>query len=123
TEGGGSEQDGLIFEVSPNGSQWQYNVLASFDGSNGRTPEGALLLDASGNLFGTTYYGGDQKKGTVFEFNGGIQTLYSFCGDQGCPDGKHPAAGVIEDGAGNLFGTTAGGGANHDNGIIFELSV
>jgi uncharacterized repeat protein (TIGR03803 family) len=123
TEGGGGSQDGVIFELSPNGGQWQYNILANFDGSNGNAPGGPLLLDTSGNLFGTTYYGGGQeKKGTVFEFNGAVQTLYSFCPEQGCPDGKNPVAGLIEDSVGNLYGTTSGG-ANHDSGTIFELSV
>ncbi|HEX3431739.1 MAG TPA: choice-of-anchor tandem repeat GloVer-containing protein [Rhizomicrobium sp.] len=122
TEGGGSDQDGLIFELSPNGGQWQYSVLADFDGSNGGGPEGQLLLDAKGNLFGTTYVGGIKDKGTVFEFNGSLQSLYSFCPQKRCADGSYPVAGVIEDGEGNLFGTTTNG-AHKNSGTIFELSV
>jgi uncharacterized repeat protein (TIGR03803 family) len=120
--GGGSAGDGLVFELSPNGSQWKYNVLDNFTGANGRGPLGMLTLDASGDLFGVTHEGGTpKKKGTVFEYNGSIQTVYSFCAEQGCPDGTHPFAGVIEDTAGNLYGTAAQGG-HKNSGTIYELS-
>jgi uncharacterized repeat protein (TIGR03803 family) len=120
--GGGSKGDGVVFKLSPNGSQWQYSVLGNFTGANGRGPLGNLVLDADGNLFGATYGGGTpQKKGTVFEFNGAIQTLYSFCAQQKCADGKTPYAGVIEDSAGNLYGTTFSGG-QRQKGVLYELS-
>jgi uncharacterized repeat protein (TIGR03803 family) len=122
TEGGGSNQDGLIFKLSPSGSQWQYNTLANFDGADGNTPQGSLLLDSSGNLFGTTTTGGSQNEGTVFEFNGSIQTLYSFCPQRGCPDGDRPIAGVILDSVGNLYGTASNGGTHKTTGTMFELS-
>ena len=122
TAGGGSKNDGVVFELSPDGSQWQYSVLGNFTGANGRGPLGNLVLDADGNLFGATTGGGTpQKKGTVFEFNGSIQTLYSFCPEHDCPDGKNPYAGVIEDGAGNLYGTTWNGGIHH-GGTLYEVS-
>jgi len=120
TASGGSGQ-GLLFELSANGDGWQYNVLEEFNGANGSGPEGALIIDSSNNLFGTTFFGGAQKKGTVFEFNGAIQTLYSFCTGRNCPDGKEPVAGVIEDGSGNLYGVTSAG-ANKNSGTIIELS-
>jgi uncharacterized repeat protein (TIGR03803 family) len=121
TEGGDSNNDGVIFSLFPDGSQWQFNLLDEFDRRNGSAPIG-MLLDASGNLFGTTYEGGaNGKTGSVFEFNGSIQVLYSFCSQTNCPDGRHPIAGVIEDGAGNLYGTTQNGG-HHRSGTIYELS-
>jgi uncharacterized repeat protein (TIGR03803 family) len=122
TRGGGSKGDGVVFELSPNGSQWQFSVLGNFTGTNGKSPLGNLVLDADGNLFGATNRGGTpQTKGTVFAFNGSIRTLYSFCAEQKCPDGRNPYAGVIEDGAGNFYGTTYSGGI-HGAGTIYELS-
>jgi uncharacterized repeat protein (TIGR03803 family) len=126
---GGSRGKGVIFELSPSGSQWQYSVLADFGGESGSFPESDLMLDANGNLFGTTFEGGINSKrgkqgrsgGTVFEFNGSLQALYSFCGQPGCMDGSNPFAGVIEDSAGNLYGTTGYGG-KHQDGVVFELS-
>jgi uncharacterized repeat protein (TIGR03803 family) len=123
---GGSERHGVIFELSPNGTQWQYSVLADFDGKNGSFPESNLTLDANGNLFGTALQGGanprgGRKGGTVFEFDGSIETLYIFCAQPVCMDGSNPIAGVIEDSAGNLYGTTAYGG-HHQDGVVFELS-
>ncbi|HEY3777667.1 MAG TPA: choice-of-anchor tandem repeat GloVer-containing protein [Rhizomicrobium sp.] len=123
TEGGGdSSGDGLVFELSPNGSEWQYTDLENFDGTNGSAPQGGLIIDASGNLFGTTYSGGHRQKGNVFEFNGTIQSLYSFCPERGCNDGEHLFTGVVEDGAGNIYGTAVQGGAHHSSGTLFGLS-
>jgi uncharacterized repeat protein (TIGR03803 family) len=119
---GGSKNDGVVFELAPNGAQWRYSVLGNFTGANGTGPVGNMVLDADGNLFGATREGGSPKKeGTVFEFNGAIQTLYSFCAEQHCPDGRTPQAGVTEDGAGNLYGTTFSGGQRKE-GVLYELS-
>ncbi|MFY9675369.1 MAG: choice-of-anchor tandem repeat GloVer-containing protein [Terriglobales bacterium] len=105
-------------------------VLFSFanDGSNGMSPEGALVFDAAGNLYGTTSSGGRQEGcgqncGTIFELSPSVgggwaqQVLYEFSP----PDGYVPAAGVAFDKSGNLYGTTYVGGAN-DCGVVFELS-
>ena len=92
-------------------------------------PFSGLTFDGSGNLYGTTYYGGPQNAGTVFELspngNGGWNesVLYSFCseGGQSCTDGQRPDfAYLIFDSAGNLYGTTCFGGAN-GYGVVFEL--
>jgi len=86
-----------------------------------------LILDSSGNIFGTTYHGGGHDidsdghgGGTVFELNGSERVLYSFCAQANCIDGEHPQAGVIMDGVGNLFGTTVAGGVN-GAGTVYEL--
>jgi uncharacterized repeat protein (TIGR03803 family) len=124
TEGGGdSLGQGVIFELSLNGSQWQYSDLGNFDGTDGWAPEGALIIDANGNLFGTTVSGGTKQKGNVFEFNGAIENLYSFCAAKRCADGAEPLSGVVEDSAGNLYGTAAHtAGLHHNGGTLFELS-
>lgn len=99
-------------------------VIYSFNADNGYAPISGLLLDASGNIFGTTQDGGVYGNGTVFEvvFAGGVASetvLYSFQG--GSSDGEIPQGTLVMDKAGNLFGTTYEGG-NSDHGIVFELS-
>jgi uncharacterized repeat protein (TIGR03803 family) len=98
-------------------------VLHSFNGKNGSTPYAGLIFDAAGNLYGSTFSGGAYGDGTVFELTpetGGGWTetvLHSFNGN----DGSAPYAGLIFDAAGNLYGTTYGGGAYGD-GTVFELT-
>ncbi len=118
---------GTVFELSPNGSGgWTENVLHSFNnnGTDGADPYAALILDAHGNLYGTTNVGGAHDYGTVFELSPGQggwteAVLYSF-NDDGI-DGIYPMAGVIVDAHGNLYGTTELGGA-YTYGTVFEVS-
>jgi uncharacterized repeat protein (TIGR03803 family) len=66
--GGVSNEDGTVFELSPSaGGVWSVTVLVAFDSTNGRNPYGSLILDSSGNLYGTTSLGGSGGLGTVFE--------------------------------------------------------
>jgi len=99
-------------------------VLHTFaGGSDGSYPVAGLVADASGNMYGTTRYGGANSSGTVFKLtqSGGAwseNVIYSFAGGN---DGSSPAAALIIDEAGNLYGTTRlGGPANA--GTVFELS-
>ena len=100
-------------------------ILYSFTnpGGQGWYPYAGLIMDGSGNLYGTTDSGGTSDNGTVFELvnSSGTYTekvLYSFTGSGG--DGAFPAAGLIIDASGNLYGTTVRGGPS-DNGTVFEL--
>jgi uncharacterized repeat protein (TIGR03803 family) len=122
TESGGVYDEGTVFEVSPNGDgTWSESVLYSFYAG---LPQGDLIFDSAGNLFGTTTNGGLYYKGSVFELSpNGDGTwsetdLHSF--NQDGKDGYNPEAGVIFDPAGNLYGTTFNGGAS-DEGTVFEL--
>jgi uncharacterized repeat protein (TIGR03803 family) len=82
-----------------------------------------LIIDAAGDLFGTTYLGGVNGYGTVFEIPktangyGPLETLVSFDG----ADGALPRGNLMADAAGDLFGTTTGGGAAGD-GTAFEIA-
>ena len=105
------------------GAASKYKVLHAFNGKDGgSTPYGGVIFDAAGNLYGTTYEGGAQGLGTVFKLASNADqdwtetVLYSFNGS----DGGASYAGLIFDGAGNLYGTTGGGGA-HDWGTVFKL--
>lgn len=114
---GGTTEYGVVYKINARGVE---KVLHNFvGGSDGATPEGSLLRDSLGNLYGTTLAGGTSGAGTVFEINryGKEIVLYSFTGN---PDGAMPEAGLAMDKLGNLYGTTTAGGAN-GNGTVFKL--
>lgn len=123
---------GKIFALTPGGDgTWSETVVHSFcaetgcaDGSN---PDGELLLDASGNIYGTTYAGGTGDGGVAFEMthaarDGWSETvLYLFCSKASCADGRSPTGNLVMDATGALYGTTSAGGAHHDGGTLFKL--
>jgi uncharacterized repeat protein (TIGR03803 family) len=114
---GGAYGYGTVFVVSKTG---QEKVLYSFTGgADGAIPWAGLIQDAAGNLFGTTVQGGAYGVGTVFVVNktGQEKVLHSFTYGA---DGEYPQAGLIQDAAGNLFGTTIYGGA-YGSGTVFEV--
>lgn len=132
TQQGGTGQVGTVFKLAPDGT---FTVLHNFgDGDfDGQNSAGSLVQDKAGNLFGTTYYGGeflcgDLGCGTVFEItpDGTESVVHQFEGEARS-DGEAPYAGLIADRSGNLYGTTAfGGSANCDPplgcGTIFRLA-
>jgi len=135
TESGGANGQGTVFEITPNANgSWTETVLYSFTGAtDGGQPYGSLVLDAAGNLYGTTNYGGNASCsmgcGTVFELTPGSgawseSVLYSFTGGS---DGREPNARLLADSAGNLYGTTMLGGTissvcSSGCGTVFKLT-
>ncbi|HEX4081018.1 MAG TPA: choice-of-anchor tandem repeat GloVer-containing protein [Rhizomicrobium sp.] len=118
TYAGGADSLGTVFEVAPDGTE---TVLYSFKGGDdGADPSAGLIVDASGNFYGTTYDGGASDLGTVFELaaNGTESVLYSF---KGGSDGENPVASLILDGQGNLYSTTYSGGSS-GHGTVFKLA-
>jgi len=117
TYNGGASGVGTVFKLSKTGKE---TVLYSFTGgTDGASPYAGLILDAKGNLYGTTFYGGAYGAGTVFKLSktGKETVLHSFTGGT---DGKNPYADLIQDPKGNLYGTTFYGGA-YGSGTVFEL--
>lgn len=127
---------GTVYKIVPAGADSQQTVLYAFcqkkDCKDGDTPEAGLMLDASGDLYGTTYFGGanlglDQfglRAGTVFRISGAsYHVVYSFCALANCADGANPSAAVIPDPSGLLYGTTESGGPNggFEVGTAFQL--
>jgi uncharacterized repeat protein (TIGR03803 family) len=116
---GGSSVFGTVYKVDTTGKE---TVLYSFTGGtkDGAYPEAGLVLDAQGNLYGTTLEGGAFGGGTVFEVDatGKETVLYSFPGTNG--DGSAPMAGLVLDMVGNLYGTTTSGGAA-SRGTVFRV--
>ncbi len=123
---GGPAGYGTVFELSPSGSGagWTITILYAFQGgTDGEYSIGPLVMDKSGNLYGTTTYGND---GTVYEISppaiaGGTWTKTTLHSFQGSPDGETPGGGLVIDDAGNLYGTTWRGGAC-GAGTAFEVS-
>ena len=104
-------------------------TIANFDGTNGTAPgadpEAGLTMDAAGNLWGTTSAGGAYGDGTVFEIAAGSHAytdVLDFTGTSGTTPGANPYTGLTVDSAGNLWGTTYGGGANNA-GTVFEITA
>jgi uncharacterized repeat protein (TIGR03803 family) len=99
----------------------QYTVLYTFTGgADGSIPQGGVIRDSAGNLYGTTYAGGTSGQGVVFKLDtaGQETVLYTFTGGA---DGGGPNA-VIRDSAGNLYGTTGGGGTS-GAGVVFKVDA
>jgi uncharacterized repeat protein (TIGR03803 family) len=144
TQLGGPNMYGTVFKLTPNGvGGYNETVLYSFCSppvcADGSYPDSYVTFDTSGNLFGTTYYGGPYASGpysgygVVFELSpepgggcpAGSNTGNGWCetvlhGFMSTPDGAFPFSGLTWDRQGNLYGTTYGGGSGM--GTVYELS-
>jgi hypothetical protein len=122
TEYGGADNDGVVYELVKTSSGYSAPVtLASFNGSNGQGPFAGLISDAEGDLFGTAEFGGNGY-GVVFELvnsSSGYSAPVVLAAFNGA-NGQSPVGSLLSDAAGDLFGTTADGGAYSD-GVVFEL--
>ena len=119
----GSQGFGVVFKLDPAGNE---TVLHTFNYADGANPYDPVILDAAGNLYGTTFSGGYYGDGTVFKLDtaGNETVLHSFSGHT---DGANPYSGLIGDSAGNLYGTTEYGGdlsgcSRKGCGVVFKLS-
>jgi uncharacterized repeat protein (TIGR03803 family) len=132
----GGSGAGTVFQLTPTDDPdvWTETVIYDFKGgSDGNGPIGGLLMDAKGELYGTTQNGGAMNDGTVFRLlppktAGGSwreHVLYSFCAAANCADGAHPLAGVALGKKGVLYGTTQFGGTGAfqpNEGTAFQLT-
>jgi uncharacterized repeat protein (TIGR03803 family) len=133
---GGTYGCGVAFRLTKNAmGTWNETIVHNFgNGLDGASPSAGMTFDKSGNLYGTTSFGGAAGSncfggcGTVFKLTptGDGQwteaVLYNFCSQPSCSDGNSPSAGVVFDNAGNLYGTTEYGGTLEVDGVVFELS-
>jgi uncharacterized repeat protein (TIGR03803 family) len=120
TSGCGFSASGIVWKVSKKGKE---TILHSFAGnsSEGCYPEGGVIRDSSGNLYGSTYGCGADYYGTVWKLSdGGLQLLHSFVDT----DGAGPIGDLLRDSKGRLFGTTVAGGAysgsSTGNGTVWK---
>jgi uncharacterized repeat protein (TIGR03803 family) len=124
---GGANGYGAVFELTPTKSTWTEKLLHSFNpaSEDGALPEAALILDAKGNLYGTTLQGGTYDDGTAFELIAGTdgkwteKVLHSFHANG--HDAAFPEAALVLDSKGNLYGTAYGGGTGNQ-GAVFQLT-
>jgi uncharacterized repeat protein (TIGR03803 family) len=121
TSSWGSRGGGVVFKLVPSGGSWTYSVLTTFTGSDG--PVASVTMDASGNLYGTTFMDDSFGYGSVFKLtpsgNGWTYTdLHDFTGGT---DGGYPGGGVLLDSSGNLYGTAVTGGAD-GLGVLYEIT-
>jgi uncharacterized repeat protein (TIGR03803 family) len=146
-DGGGATGYGTLFSLAPTcaacgriGLGYQYTLLHDFcagDCADGAGPN-SLVMDASGNIFGTAFSGGTNPAppnstytgaGTVFEYTqaGSFFPLHQFCAQDVCTDGGAPVGGLMLSSGGAMFGTTAGGGSTanvkYGAGTVYELSA
>jgi uncharacterized repeat protein (TIGR03803 family) len=114
--GDGPEGYGIVFELDPSGNERVLHTFNYFDGAN---PSAGLVSDRQGNLYGTTFNGGDGGYGTVFMLDrlGNHRVLLCF---RHLKDGVNPSQALIRDKAGNLYGTADYGG---DLNCSFSLST
>jgi uncharacterized repeat protein (TIGR03803 family) len=119
TFGGGARHLGSVFKLDTASNE---TILYSFKGGfQGETPNSGLIRHANGDLFGTTELGNQRAQGTIFKVSkaGKMTVLHRF---EGSPDGTGPFAGLVQDKAGNFYGTTLAGGA-FGPGTVFKLDT
>jgi uncharacterized repeat protein (TIGR03803 family) len=130
--GGATVFYGSVFKVTPKGALTSIYSFCSQSGcADGNTPFAGLIQGSDGNFYGTTFIGGANSNGTVFQItpSGALTVLYNFCSQGGslCTDGDQPIAGLVQDTNGKLYGTTGYGGVSsacHSGcGTIFRLSI
>jgi uncharacterized repeat protein (TIGR03803 family) len=119
TYGGTFSGDGTAFQMTTNGA---VTILHSFGLSpDGVNPDAVLVQGSDGKFYGTTYGGGTNGAGTVFQItkNGTVTLLHSFTNT---PDGAVPEGGLVQGSDGNFYGTTSEGG-KRDNGAVFQITT
>jgi uncharacterized repeat protein (TIGR03803 family) len=116
TAGGGADNAGTVFKITPSGT---LATLYSFDYTDGYLPEAGLVQASNGGFYGTTEGGGPSGNGTLFKITSGgnLTTIYYFCSLSGCADGRAPFGALVQATDGNLYGTTGGA-----SGTIFRIT-
>jgi uncharacterized repeat protein (TIGR03803 family) len=128
TEEGGAHSAGTVFKLArQGGKRWKLTTLYAFAGSpDAASPYGGLVADSTGRLYGTTYYGGANGMGAVFELIPRTharyreRVLYSF---KGGSDGSSSTSTLVFGSSGELYGTTSGGGGSCGCGTIFAVNA
>lgn len=132
TGGTNGNPGGTVFKVTPSGVLTTLYSFCSQGGScvDGATPVAGLIQAIDGKFYGTTKAGGNGGQGIVFKITsaGLLTTLYNFCSQAGCTDGRQPEAPLIQAKDGNLYGTTSSGGITNSTcvsgcGTLFKIAL
>jgi uncharacterized repeat protein (TIGR03803 family) len=116
---------GKAYKLTPSGVLTTlYSFCSQKNCTDGAFPSGGMIQAGNGNFYGVTYEGGSHGDGTIYELTpaGELTTLYSFCSQTNCVDGKGPVGGLIQGTDGNFYGTTRSGGAAEYYGTIFKIT-
>ena len=122
---GGANGDGTVFKITTAGKLTTlYNFCSQSGCTDGYMPYAGLVQGKDGNLYGTTFLGGESAFGTLFKITtaGDLTTLYNFCSRALCTDGYLPFAGLVQATNDDLYGTTTLGGA-HGDGTVFKITT
>jgi uncharacterized repeat protein (TIGR03803 family) len=122
TASGGSNSQGTVYEITTAGLfKVLYNFCSQANCADGAYPFGGLIHDSTGNLYGTTEYGGNLNGwGTVFEITTTNQLIILHSFDN--TDGAYPISALLQASDGNFYGTANGGGGNTSAGTIYEIT-
>ncbi len=122
TNGGGTNVGGTVFKLTPSGTLTTlYSFCSVANCADGENPQAGVILGSDLNLYGTTFGGGANNEGTVFQLTpSGTLNSYSFCSVANCVDGENPEAGLLQAKDGTFYGTTTNGGA-HALGAVFRF--
>ncbi|MGA2370952.1 MAG: choice-of-anchor tandem repeat GloVer-containing protein [Candidatus Korobacteraceae bacterium] len=127
--GGGASGDGMVFKLTPEGSNWRFTILYSFSGTDGNGPDSPPVVASNGIVYGTTEVGGGYSGGVLFGLspaahaspnvlsNWTERLRYSFTGGN---DGSRPGGSLVLDSSGDIYGTAAGGVNN--GGTLYEFT-
>jgi uncharacterized repeat protein (TIGR03803 family) len=123
---GGIYSNGVVFRITPKGNLTTLYTFCNQSGGgcdDGASPYSALVQGTDGNFYGTTSGSGANAGGTIFKITptGKLTTLYGFCAQANCTDGKYPMGALVQATNGNFYGTTWYGGATN-NGTVFEIT-
>ena len=125
TEAAGSAGGGTAFELTPlSGDGWNFSTLFGFPGAAPGGSYRTLMMDAMGNLYGTSAAGGANQRGSVFKltWSNGMWVYTSLHDFTGGADGEYPYGGLSFDTCGHVYGTASAGGL-YDNGVVFEITL
>ncbi len=122
--GGGSYTDGYVYELSPTEEgPWTFTKIVTFEGETGANPQGGVVLDAAGNIYGATANGGGPNDGVVFGLIGPNEGRYKekIYLEFNNSNGAQPLGNLTIDNEGNLYGTASQGGTLN-TGLVFEVT-
>jgi uncharacterized repeat protein (TIGR03803 family) len=126
TDVGGKFNQGTLFSISPTGTfKTLHTFCAQSNCTDGDDPQSPPTQGIDGNFYGVAYAGGAHNGGLIYQITtaGTYKVLYNFCSyETSCPTGSNPMGALVQDAAGNFFGTTAFGGDTRNDGVVFEFT-